>query len=150
MYAGKRVSQWLDAGYEDAAMALQEIGPAAEPYILARVAREDSRYGTLRRYQALWIKLPAFVRAAVPRPQVGNFDELRACSALLEVGSRVIPPLSIRLNDKNPAVRIACARALGCFRQRGSNIRAAFPALSEALRDPNPEVKALAAFALSM
>jgi len=31
-YAGKTVDEWLDAGYEDASMALHEIGTPAMPY----------------------------------------------------------------------------------------------------------------------
>jgi HEAT repeat protein len=150
VYAGKKISQWLEAGYEDAAAALQTIGPAAGPYILTRLASEDSRYGTARMYRCLWTELPTALRSIVPKPKTGNFDELRASSMLLELGPSITPLLSSRLTDHNAAVRIACARTLGCLRQRGSNIQGAVPALTEALRDPNPEVAALAASAIGI
>jgi hypothetical protein len=148
LYAGKTVSQWLDAGYEDAAMALQQIGPAAGPIVLARLARVDSRYGSSQRYRKLWTKLPPSLHAIVPKPEPGNLDELRASSILLELGPPITPLLTSRLNDHNPAVRVACARVLGHLRRQGSYVGRAFPALIKACQDPNPDVAALAAWAL--
>ena len=148
VYAGKSVTQWLEAGYEDCAKALQEIGPVAGPYVLAKLAREDPRYGSESVYRVLWARLPAPVRKVVPKPKSTNFDQLRATSALLEIGPQLVPVPALRVKDNNPAVRSVCARALGLLRRQGANIRPAFPALTEALGDPKPEVAALAALAL--
>jgi hypothetical protein len=148
-YAGKTVSQWLDAGYEDSALALQEIGPAAGPYVLAKLAREDERYGSGRWYRRIWVKLPALLHAVILKPAPANFDELRACSTLLEIGPGITPCLARHLQDNNPAVRNVCARAIGLLRQRGCDTRAASAALLVAVHDQNPEVKASAEWALS-
>src|SRR5579862_2573371 len=37
VYAGKTADQWLNAGYEDASLALQQIGPPAVPFILGKL-----------------------------------------------------------------------------------------------------------------
>jgi hypothetical protein len=148
VYAGKTVDQWLDAGYEDAATALHEIGPSAVPYILGKLSREDPRYGSLRRYRHLFNRLPANLRAILPRPKAGNFDELRACSDLLELGPQAIPLLTAELHHPNPVVREVSAHALGLFRRQGKNISQSAPFLMEAERDPNLEVRARAAWAL--
>lgn len=148
-YAGKSASQWLDAGYEDCAMALQEMGPGAGPYILAKLAQEDSRYGTSLVYRRIRTKLPPAIRGMIPKPKAANFSEQRATSTLLELGPPIAPLLVSRLKDRNPAVRSTCARALGELRRQGSDIRRALPALTEASRDSNPQVAALALAAIS-
>jgi HEAT repeat protein len=148
VYAGKTVDQWLDAGYEDASMALHEIGPPAVPYIVAKLSREDPRCGSLRRYQELWRRFPPALRMVLPKPKSGNFDELRACSALLELGPRIIALLSTGLQDQNPIVREVSAHALGSFREQGRKIDQSVPFLVEALRDSDPKVRTRAAQAL--
>jgi HEAT repeat protein len=147
-YAGKTVDQWLDAGFEDASMALYEIGPPAVPYIVAKLNREDPRHGSLQKYHELWRRVPPAIRTVFPKPKSGNFDELRACSALLELGPRIIPLLSTGLQDHNPIVREVSAHALGSFREQGRNIGQAVPFLVEALRDSDLNVRARAAWAL--
>ena len=149
-YAGKTATQWLDAGYEDSAMAMQQLGPAAAPYVLLKLSREDPRYGTRRSYRRVWAKLPTPLRLCMPRPKPANFDQLRAASILLEFGPPILPLLSRSLRAHNPAVRRACARALLSLRQQGSNIGPALPALADASRDPDPELAALAASALGL
>ena len=148
VYAGKTVDQWLDAGYEDAATALHEIGPAAVPYILRKLSREDPRCGSLRRYRQLFSRLPADLRTILPKPKAGNFDELRACSDLLELGPQAIPLLTAQLHHPNPVVREVSAHALGLFRQQGKSISQSVAFLIEARRDPSLEVRARAAWAL--
>ncbi len=148
VYGGKTVGQWLDGGYEQASLALQEIGPSAAPYVLAKLRREDPRRGSLRRYHDLWDKIPSALHGLFPKPRAANFDELRACSALLELGPQVIPRLSAGLKDHNPAVREASAHALGSFRRQGKDIRRAIPSLVEDLNDPAVEVRTRAAWAL--
>jgi hypothetical protein len=150
VYAGKTVDQWLEAGYEDSAMALQEIGPSAGSYVLRKLAREDAQYGSGRWYRAIWSRLPGAMQTAFPRPSPANFDEVRACSSLLEIGPHLVPFLGKHLRDRNPAVRSACARALGLFRQRGYDTRRAASDLTLAVQDPNPSVRASALWALAL
>jgi len=139
------VGGWL----RTSSLALQEIGPSAAPYVLGKLSREDPRYGSLRKYQALWRKAPPPLKSILPKPRAGNFDELRACSALLELGPRVIPFLSAGLRDANPAVREVSAHALALFHERGKDIRKAIPSLIEVLHDPTSEVRARSAWALN-
>ena len=148
IYAGKTLDQWLDAGYEDGAMALQGMGPAAVPYVLAKLAREDPRSGSQRAYQELWRKIPPTLRKIVPKPKATNFDELRACSALLEIGPQAVPLLSRELENPNAVVREASAHAMGCFGERGHAIRSALPGLGQALHDPDRQVRMRAAWAI--
>src|SRR4029077_2844949 len=93
-------------------------------------------------------KIPPAFRKIFPKPKATNFDEMRACSALLEIGPRAVPLLSSQLENPNPAVREACTHALGCFRERGNDIRRAFPALAKALHDSSPRVRSRATWAL--
>jgi hypothetical protein len=148
-YAGKTVNQWLNAGYEDSAMGLQNIGAAAAPYVLARLSQEDPRYGTARRYREFWRRLPLPVKTILPSPRPATFDQLRATSTLLEFGPSIIPLLSSKLDDSNPAVRLVCARTLAGLRQEGCNLHKATPALVRATHDSNPKVAAMAASALA-
>ena len=148
VYAGKTLDQWLEGGYEQASMALQEIGPPAAPYVLAKLRCEDPRCGSLQKYRDLWRRLPPTLRKIFPRPKAANFDELHACSALLELGPRAVPFLSAGLKDYNPVVREVSAHALGSLRHRGNDIRIALPALVQALGDPSAEVRTRATWAL--
>ena len=148
VYAGKTADQWLNAGFEDASLALRQIGPPAVPFILAKLSREDARYGSARAYRELWSKLPLPVRRLLPGPSAGAFDELHACGLLLELGPQVIPLLPGALRDSNPAVREVGAHALGSFCREGKDISKAAPRLVVALNDPVPEVRARAAWAL--
>ena len=141
VYAGKNVGQWLDAGYEDAALALQEIGPPAIPYIFAKLSREDPQFGSARFYREIWTKCPTFARASLPKPKATNFDGWRACSALLEIGPTGIPSVAVGLQSKNPGVRKASAHALELFHQRGADLGKIRSLLLEGLKDSDPEVR---------
>jgi hypothetical protein len=149
-YSGKTVNQWLDAGYEDALMALHEIGPPALPYVLSKLAREDPRYGSLAIYGKFWKRTPALLRQLVSKPRPTNFDETRAYGALMELGPRIIPLLSSELQCRNPAVREVSAHVLGAFCQRHKDIQRAVPVLTKALQDPNGDVRKRAAWALNL
>jgi HEAT repeat protein len=148
-YAGKSLNQWLDGGYEDAAVALREIGPDGVPCILAKLRREHPRWGRRQNYRKLCEKMPGVLQRHLPRPKSAAFDEYRACNALVDLGPQAIPAVSAGLQDDNPAVKIACAWALGVFHQRGANVKAAVPALTRALQDSRPEVRERAAWAIA-
>jgi hypothetical protein len=149
VYAGKTASQWLEEGHEDASLAMHEIGPPAMPYIIAKLAQEDPQYGSSLKYRRLWVRLPIFIREVLPKPQTANFDETRACSALLELGPGIVPDLTRELQNKNPAVRAVSALALRSLGERGRNIRRAVPYLQKALEDRNADVVRNAAMALA-
>ena len=109
VYAGKRLTQWLDAGAEPAGMAVHEIGPAATPWILKKLRWEHPRWGRWQTYEGYWRRVPAVARRALPKPRVAAYDEYRAATVLLEVGPQVVPQLTAALKENNPAVRITCA-----------------------------------------
>jgi hypothetical protein len=148
LYAGKTADQWLNAGFEDTCSALHEIGPPAFPYVLKKLRLEDSHYGSQQKYRQFFSKLPPSLQRALPKPAAGTFDELHACSALLELGPRIIPLLTTGLRDHNPVVRDVCAHALGSFQRQGKNISKSVPFLVEAEADQIPEVRARAAWAV--
>src|SRR5260221_4863233 len=91
VYAGKTVTEWLNAGQEDVCQAVHEIGLPALPYILDKLATADPRFGANSSYFRDWTRIPATVRRVLPRPGATNFDEDHACSAILELGPSVIP-----------------------------------------------------------
>lgn len=147
-YAGKPLSAWLDSGYEDLSMAVHEIGPAAAPAIYRKLRREHPQYGSRERYRRWWQRVPVALRALLPPPGPSGFDEIRACSALVDIGPSVLPHLIPGLRDGNPAVRLSSAWALAALRDRGVDLTPAIPALQEALRDPNPSVRKRAEWGL--
>jgi hypothetical protein len=149
IYEGKPLSQWLDGGYEDSSRALYDVGPPAADSIFAKLKREHPKYGYWGRYRSAWSKVPAFARGLLPRPKTTGFDEWRACNALLAIGPGVIPRLASALRDSSWLVRSTSAQTLGCFQERGSDIRFAVPFLQTALNDPDPATRYLAATVLS-
>ena len=150
LYAGKGLSDWLNSGHEDAGQAVHEIGLAALPYILDKLAREDPRFGSNSRYAQIYARLPLPVRRLSPRPGPTNFDENRASSLLVELGPAAIPLLVEALHSTNPAVREVGAHVLGLMSERGKNIQVAVPRLRAASRDACPEVATRAKWALGV
>jgi hypothetical protein len=149
VYAGRRLTEWLDSGAEPAAMAVHEIGPAATPWILRKVRREHPRWGWWQAYQESWIRTPFLIRKALPKPRVAGYDEFKAAMVLVETGPRSIPQLRHGLREKNPGVKMACALALGAWSERGRGDRQSREALREALLDKHPEVRQAAAAAIA-
>jgi len=147
-FDGKPLDQWLDAGYEDASRVLYEMGPEAAECIFTKLKREHPQYGRWGRYRSVWNRMPAFVRELLPRPRESSFDEWRAAQALLAIGPPAVPVLCRSLKDGHFLVRTVSAQALGLFRHRGVNIRAAMPALEAALQDRDAGVRQQAAAAL--
>src|SRR5678809_184905 len=123
LHAGKTVTQWLDAGYEDCSMALYEIGPPALPFILTTFGRAETPRmfgpfaGACKRFPGL--------RSFFPHLPEHNLDEDRVCSLLLELGPRTIPMLAHELENRHANVRAISARTLGIWRERGKDIRVA-------------------------
>ncbi len=150
VYEGKPLDQWLDAGYEDAARVLYEVGPPAIEAIFTKLKREHPRYGTWGRYRWAWSKCPGFCQTLLPAPQNSGFDEWRACNALLAIGPQAIPSLCQSLKDRHFLVRSVSAETLGLLRKRGANIRRALPGLEAALHDGDAGVRQQAAGALGV
>jgi hypothetical protein len=148
LYAGKSLGDWLNSGHEDACQAVHEIGPAALPCILDKLAREDPRFGSNSRYARIYARVPLPFRRLLAKPGSTNFDESRASSLLVELGPAAIPLLAEALHSKNPAVREVSVHVLGLMGGRGKNIRVAIPALQTASRDVYPEVATRADWAL--
>jgi len=141
VYAGKSLTEWLDAGSEPAAMAVHEIGPAATPWILRKIRWEHPRWGRWQTYQYYWRLVPAFVHQVMPKPRIAAYDEFKAMAVLLEVGPGVIPQLNAALKEKNPGVRITCAMTLDSLHDRGLKDAKSIAALRAALQDEHPEVR---------
>ena len=148
-FEGRSVDQWLNGGFVDASRALYELGPEAVPDIFKKLLREHPRYGYWQRYRSVWQKVPAPCRHALPRPKTVSFDEWRACNALVVIGPRTIPRLTIGLKHRRALVRSTSAQALSVLAQRGSDLASARPALEKALQDASPEVRRYAAQALA-
>ncbi len=149
VYAGRRLSDWLDSGGEPAALAVHEIGPAATPWILKKLRWEHPSWGWWEEYQRFWRRLPELVRKVLPKPHAGGFDEFKATAALLEVGPAVIPQLAAALREKDPAVRMVCAMTLGALRERGFADPGALAALRADSQDKHREVRAAIATAIA-
>ena len=149
VYAGKRLTDWLDSGAEPATMAVHEIGPAATPWILKKLRREHPRWGWWQAYQERWNRAPSLIRKALPKPRVAGYDEFKAAMLLVETGPQAVPQLRLWLEERNPAVRMACALALGAWRERGMGDRQSGEALRGALLDEHPEVRQAAAAAIA-
>jgi len=111
-YAGKTISEWLDGGYEPAAMALQEVGPPAIPWVFRNLRREHAVWSKKGAYLKLQCHVPARFWRMFPTPKRTGFDELRAANLLIGLGPSAVPALRAGLKDSNPAVRTACAMAL--------------------------------------
>ncbi len=148
-YQGKSLNRWLDGGYEDAALALREIGPAAVPCIFEKLRREHPQWGHRQQYRKIWAKTPSFLQPCLPRPRTAAFDEYRACNVFLDLGPQTIPVLIRGLDDRNPGIRLACAWALGLFHDRGANVDAAVPSLVRETQASLPEISKRATWALS-
>ena len=148
-YQGKSLTQWLDGGYEDAAVALREIGPAAVPTIFEKLRREHPRWGRRQQYRNIWVKIPAVLQRCFPRPRTAAFDEYRACNVFLDLGPQTIPALVRGLDDRNPGVKLTSAWALGLFHDRGANVDEAVPSLVREMKAPLPEVSKRATWAMS-
>ncbi|HTL18369.1 MAG TPA: hypothetical protein VL793_14125 [Patescibacteria group bacterium] len=148
-YAGKTVSQWLEAGHEDASFALHEIGPPALPYIFAKLVREDPRNQWRNSYRSLLKHLPVSIRGLLPSPGGTSFDETRGCAIVLELGPGTIPELVRALQNRNPVVRQVSAEALGVWRRRGKCIDVAVPRLLTASKDSDRQVALCASAVLA-
>jgi len=150
LYGGKGLGDWLNSGHEDACQAVHEVGTAALPFILDKLASEDPRFGSNSRYARFYLRLPVTLRRFLPRAGPTNFDESRASSLLVEIGPAAIPVLAETLHSVNPVVREVSAHVLGLMAERGKNIRVATSGLQAASHDAYPEVATRCRWALAV
>jgi HEAT repeat protein len=146
--ADRPLGAWLEDGVEPASVALREIGAPAVPYLLAKLRREDPNYGSYQHYRKFWDRMPGMLRPMLPKPKSGSFDQARTCNFLLAIGPQAFPAILRGLGDANPAVRAACAWALGNSPKARTELPSVLPALVRCLNDPNPEVRQRAAWAI--
>jgi hypothetical protein len=144
LYGSKTVTQWLDAGYEDCATALQEIGPPALPFILTSFGRTEQPAA----FVPGWTRISSAFRNLFQKAPACNLDENRVCSLTLELGPRTIPMLAQELENRHANVRAVSARSLSIWRDQGKDIHVAIRQLKQALNDPSPAVRTWAARAL--
>src|SRR5579859_6554820 len=78
VYAGRPLGQWLDCGYEPAALALAETGPSAAAVIFSKLRHEHPGYGWRAKYRMVWSKAPKTIQSLLPTPKPASFDEARA------------------------------------------------------------------------
>jgi hypothetical protein len=112
VYAGKTVTQWLDGGYEPAAMALEELGPSAVPWVFKTLRRDQPSFDYVAAFTTIRRYAPTLLVSMLPRQRPTGFDELRAANLLIGMGPPVLPALTAGLQDSNAAVRTACQMAL--------------------------------------
>ena len=123
VYAGKTITQWLDDGYEPAAMALEEFGPSAVPWIFRTLRHDHPSFDYVAAFTTLRLHVPALLVSMLPRQLHTGFDELRAANLLIGMGPPVMPALRTGLRDSNPAVRTACQMALSALQPKRAAAR---------------------------
>src|SRR5262249_32600386 len=97
---------------EPAAMALQELGPPAIPWVFRNLRREHPTWSRSPVYVELRRHIPALFIRIFPAPKATGFDEWRAANLLMGMGPPAIPELKAGLKDRNAAVRAACGMAM--------------------------------------
>lgn len=112
VYAGRPITAWLEGGYEPAAMALEEIGPAALPWIFRELRHEHPRWNYWKPYRRIRQAMPRPLGNILPSARLTGFDEERAANLLIGMGPPALPALRAGLHDSNPTVRAACLLAL--------------------------------------
>ena len=165
IYHGKGLDFWLDAvgamwnpfqgestlkmrnGESSAKEALAAIGPAAIPFIVAKLDRNDSPW--LNKYRELWPGLPRPLKEHLSEPKPIAFSAGAAADAFsTSCDTRAGAHLLLRqLNNRNPAVREAAARALRELDRgllsAGENGRVFLPLLNDS--DPMVRLEAVMA-----
>ena len=135
-------------GVCQAAAALGELGPAAEPAIpvlveLLRQGDEDVSRAAAASLGRLGPGVLAAVKGVLGAPQ--ESARQRAVEVLEQLGPAAVPILIEALANSNPLARRSAARALG---RLGPAAREAMPALLEAVNDKDQPVRETAAEAI--
>ena len=149
VYEGKPLSYWL-ARNPEAYPSSIATDPNAVPILIAALKDRNESWLSLE-YEALWPKLPPWIRRRL-RPPVNPLDlERERESAATVLGSMAalarpaIPGLIAAFNDSYFDVRGAAVRSLG---RLGQADPAVAKTLATALQDKNAETRFFAALAL--
>jgi len=122
VYGGKPITEWLEGGYEPAAMALEEVGPSALPWVFRKLRHEHPRWDYWKPYVKLRQAVPRPFTHLLPSPRLTGFDEERAANLLIGMGPSALPALRQGLQDGNPTVRAACQMALAAVQPKTASV----------------------------
>jgi hypothetical protein len=143
-YQGKPISAWLDdfaAHKGNHRTAICEIGTNVLPYVVRTLARNDS--GWRKKYRDLQHNFSKFLPETKPNLQVVD-----GANVFGFLGSNSIPSAIALLKHDSPSVRQAAAWGFGSLRRQSAAANQAIPALIDALRDNELEVRFHAVLAL--
>jgi HEAT repeat protein len=149
-FQGKGINAWLDdyMAYTNTPYdkAIHQIGTNAIPYVLRRLAQNDSPWRI--RYRAIWPRLPRYLKKIAPQPKP-VFDDVHGANAFYYVGPDSIPQAIQALSNKSVSVRRAAAWGLSSLRRQSSAAEQAIPALTEVFRrGDDPQVQSHAAISI--
>jgi HEAT repeat protein len=134
-YQGKGINAWLDdyVAYTNTPWrtAIHQIGTNAIPYVLQRLAQNDSPWRI--RYRAIWPCMPKILKKIAPEPRP-IFDLVNGANAFTLVGPDSIPQAIQALSNKSVSVRRAAAWGLGSLRSQSPAAEQAIPALTDIFR----------------
>ncbi len=147
-YQGKPISAWLNdfaAHKGNYSIAVHEIGTNGLPYVVRNLARNDSKWR--RNYHDLQLKFPKVLQLLFQAPKP-NLQVVDGANAFGFLGSNSIPNAITLLKHDSPSVRQAAAWGLGALRRQTAAADQAIPALIDALRDTEQQVRFHAVLAL--
>lgn len=146
-YHGKPINGWLNLLAKGTASsdgkvikkaqeAISNIGPAAAPFIVSKLKSSDSWFH--RRYRTLYVKLPGWIKEAVPQPAV-EFNVGDGERAFFWMGPNSMPAFVHALKQANVNVRTAVVMAMGQVQVRSrADVSPALPELIECLSESDP------------
>lgn len=148
-YQGRTVDEWINdyvvykpTNYQK---AFQEMGTSALPYVVRNVARNDSWWH--KKYAEWQPKLPTPLKKIFP-PPTPLLKEVQIANMFGFIGTNSIPDGIALLKHPSPTVRRSVAWGLGGLRRKFPAAAQAIPALTETLKDPDPQVRWYAAYAM--
>jgi HEAT repeat protein len=127
--------------------AVAAAGPAAVPFILAKLRKSDSSLANT--YRHLWPRLPSLLQRFLPKPKAPDYFAFDAAAALMCLGTNAIPSLEDAIDDGDPGVRAAAAQALCGFAGGALSTADTARIFGRAIKDGDPAVRVFAAFALA-
>jgi len=122
VYAGRPITEWLEGGYEPAALALEEVGPPALPWVFRKLRHEHPRWDYWKPYLKLRSVVPRPLHHLLPSPRLTGFDQERAANLLIGMGPAALPAMRAGLQDRNPTVRATCQLALAAVQPKTAGV----------------------------
>ncbi len=137
-YQGRKIGRILDdwvAGENFiSGQALAQIGTNALPYVIARLAANDSKWRMA--YTEFNNFCPSWMNKILPTPPP-PFTKVYGANAFYSIQSNSLPCAIDLLKHPNPNVRQAAALGIGGLRRQSAAANQALPALVEALHSPD-------------